>query len=99
MPALIRLFQKFVQHGLKSADVLIGAAPQWVRASRPDPAMRAAVLDEEGRGWRPSPIGPLQSVAGKSNLSYDKFPGQPTNNNLHTYAIVDKGTYPSTPAN
>ena len=56
----------------------VGRAPQWVRLSRPDSALRAAVLDEEGRAWRPSPIGPLPSVAGTSDLGYVKVLGPPT---------------------
>ena len=72
------LSQKFIQHGLESADVLVGAAPQWVRASKPDPAMRAAAQYEEGRAWRPSPIDLPQLVTRESDLSCVKLVGQPT---------------------
>ena len=58
--------------------MLMEAATQWVKASSPDPAMRAAVLDEEGRAWRPSPIGPLQIVVETGKLSYVNLPGQST---------------------
>ena len=47
----------FVQRDHKNDCLRIELIHQWVRASRPDPVLRAVVLYEEGRAWRPSPIG------------------------------------------